>query len=667
LYIYNDLMKNKGFTYRFSIYILVSAILLSGIVILISYFYFRNLMLESNRYRLQFEVSDVLEAVENSMENAAGFTRYLAMDFKEDQLQKNPEKFLSMIFQEQPNTYQIGLITISYNRQSKQQTYINLYRSNGFIIKDTAKFESGNKQINEWLGQFVNNSTPEWSTPFYNTEINSRAVVYLYPFEFYVDGEFIRAALYCSVALDDHLKSLENPKMFKPGFTILLNEKNQVVYHPDSLMTGQNGSSADYRMGKGLHDIGGIIADRTSGLRILNPDYLFTSCSVVAIFWPIKYSNWFIVILVPENLFMSEIRRLTLVLVPLILFIGFVVATVLKFNSAKLISPISFLASNSNEILADTSFNSASVLNDSAVNTSDKNFNLEGISAKYPSSPLKDIEILSLNMEKIKDKLTVYRESSLQNDLDKAKMDKELKMALEIEIGMVPTNFPLIPGRTDFDCFGKLIPSKIVCGDLFDIFLIDDNQLFFSINDTLGKGIPAALYSTMTQIFIRSIANPITRLGKIMESLNNSLSLLHDSEMFATIIIGKLNLITGEFVYCNAGHPHPFILRNDLKNEFLTQSHGIPVGVKRNLHFGESRIVLAPGESIIAFSDGITEQQNDEGDFFGSERLINFVSPLWMCASRDIVSMTLEHLEKFRGRTEVHDDITMITLKYLGK
>lgn len=246
-------------------------------------------------------------------------------------------------------------------------------------------------------------------------------------------------------------------------------------------------------------------------------------------------------------------------------------------------------------------------------------------------------------------------------------MDKELMLAREIEMSMVPTKFPLFPGRNDFNCFGKLIPAKIVGGDLFDIFLLNENHLFISISDTLGKGIPAAMFSVITRTFIRSIANPITRLGKIMESLNDELSLGLESDMFATILLGKLNLITGEFIYCNAGHPHPFILRNDHREEVLTQSHGIPVGVKSNLHFSQSRTVLAPGESLITFTDGVTEEYNEKGEFFGSERLISAVKPFYELSTQSIVNKTLDVFERFRGRAEAHDDTTLVAIKFTGK
>jgi phosphoserine phosphatase RsbU/P len=246
-------------------------------------------------------------------------------------------------------------------------------------------------------------------------------------------------------------------------------------------------------------------------------------------------------------------------------------------------------------------------------------------------------------------------------------MDKEFNLARDIEMGMEQNKFQIFRGRDDFECSGRLIPAKVVGGDLFDVFLLTDHQLFLYLSDSMGKGLPAANHAEMIRSFIRSNANPDARLGKMMETLNSELCLVQKPDMFATIFLGKLDLETGKLIYCNAGHPHPVILRNNNQEEVLTQSHGIPVGVKYNIHYTESRTRLAPGESMIIFTDGVTEQSNSRGEFFGTERLISILNSLQVFSTQDIVNKTLENLESFRGLTDVHDDIALVVLKFLGK
>ncbi len=637
---------------------------MSGILILVCFFNVKDLIFESNRYRLQFEVREVLDDIENTMDNSARFTKDLALDFKEEYLQKDPSEFMTLVFQGQPSTFAFGMLHSTKNYRFRHKSDFSFIRSHGGALRsDTGKFCTSNEKINKWIIQMVDNSTPEWSVPFYNPEIRSRVMIYAYPFDYLLDGKSMHATLFCSVALDNLLKNLNKQTRISSALTILFNEKNQIVYHPDSTETGKNNSSITGYFDNYQCNISNLLTDRISGIQIM-PSKNQKYKTVVAIYWPVKYSNWFIIILVPEYLFMSELKRTTLFVIPIILFIGSVISLLTIYNSIKLFSPISFLANDSRRILADSDFDkdtNSSKTCDQAVRKT-----MWQLAKRYPLSPLGNIEVLSSNMEKIKERLASYRENTLQSSLNQEAMEKELILARDIEMGMVPTNFPLVQGRNDFDCFGRLIPAKIVGGDLFDIFLLDDNQLFISITDTLGKGIPAAMYSVMTRTFIRSIANPITRLGKIMESLNEALSLLRDSDMFATVFLGKLDLKTGEFNYCNAGHPHPIILRNNHHEEMLAHSHGIPLGVKQNLKFSESLTILAPGESVITFTDGITEQGDEKGEFFGVERLISVVNSFRDLPAQEIVDKTIDILEYFKGNNEVHDDITLAALKYLG-
>jgi sigma-B regulation protein RsbU (phosphoserine phosphatase) len=137
--------------------------------------------------------------------------------------------------------------------------------------------------------------------------------------------------------------------------------------------------------------------------------------------------------------------------------------------------------------------------------------------------------------------------------------------------------------------------------------------------------------------------------------------------MFATVLLGKLDLETGEFIYCNAGHPFPFIVKNDSRREeLLAQSQGIPVGIKRNITYSEKKIYLSSGDLLFIFTDGVTDQNDEHGKIFGIERLIATVKHMHDYSAQDIVNKVIESLKHFQGNAEVHDDITLVAIKYFG-
>lgn len=633
-------MRNKNLSYRLSIYFLISETILSVIIILVGYSYLRHSAFESYRYQLQYDEQEVLSDIQNSMNEAVSFTENLATDYIQGLQLKNPKRYLEMVFKVQSNMLAFELVTTAENKHKKRKPDFIFYRSEGMVKSETEKYESIIHQTGEWYKSMLYAIKPEWSAPSYNSQIGSRMITYARPIDFEQDGRMFHATFFCSVSLDRDIDKLKHQKRIKSGFSILLNENNLIVYHPDSTKTGKDVSSLFSCFGGSKLDIRALLKKRVSGSQIIHPKCM-RSKKTVAIYWPVKSSNWFIINVIPESIFMSELKQISLALVLLILLIASITAAAMIYLSIRLVSPLSVLADDSRKIVEDAGFD--------------------------PVHHLNDLEVLSDSMEKMKERLASYRKNTLQNSLDKKEMEKELNLAKDIEMGMVPTKFPLFPDRNDFDCYGRLIPAKIVGGDLFDIFLLDDNQLFISICDTLGKGIPAAMFSVMARTFIRSVANPITRLGKMMEVLNDGLSLGRDSDMFATVLLGKLNLVTGEFIYCNAGHPHPIILRNNHQEEVMTQSHGIPVGVRSNLKFLESTVFLAKGETLITYTDGVTEEYNEAGEFFGLEQLISVIKPLRELPTQDIVNKTLDVLELFRGRAEVHDDTTLVALKFTRK
>jgi sigma-B regulation protein RsbU (phosphoserine phosphatase) len=131
--------------------------------------------------------------------------------------------------------------------------------------------------------------------------------------------------------------------------------------------------------------------------------------------------------------------------------------------------------------------------------------------------------------------------------------------------------------------------------------------------------------------------------------------------------MGRLDLTNGEFAYCNAGHPKPFILRNNKQVEEFETTHGFPIGVRKKQKYVETIVKLQPGETIIAYTDGITEEIDKMGTFFGKERLYSIIQNQNGATPEKLVKEVLRNLDKFRGKKEIYDDTTMIALQYIGQ
>lgn len=150
----------------------------------------------------------------------------------------------------------------------------------------------------------------------------------------------------------------------------------------------------------------------------------------------------------------------------------------------------------------------------------------------------------------------------------KERIESELSIAKEIQMGMVPKTFPPFPGRHDVDLYAILQSAKEVGGDLYDFF-IDSDRLYFIIGDVSGKGVPASLFMAIARSLFRTISHNIDSPSEIITRMNNSISENNESNMFITLIVGILDLQTGKLKLCNAGHNPPALIFPDGSVSFM--------------------------------------------------------------------------------------------------
>jgi len=244
---------------------------------------------------------------------------------------------------------------------------------------------------------------------------------------------------------------------------------------------------------------------------------------------------------------------------------------------------------------------------------------------------------------------------------EKGRIDKELQIANNIQMSMIPKIFPPFPERTDIDVYARLTPAKEVGGDIYD-FYIRDEKLFFCIGDVSGKGVPAALVMAVTHTLFRTLSAHEALPNRILAAINHSLTEGNDSSMFVTLFIGVLDLPTGRLRYSNAGHNAPLII-SDNEEHMLPCDPNVPIGVMENWKFTIQETTIDLYSTIFLYTDGLTEAEDIHQNQFQESRIVAAARKASTQPQKLIEQMTLS-VHQFVGEAEQNDDQTMLAIQY---
>lgn len=276
---------------------------------------------------------------------------------------------------------------------------------------------------------------------------------------------------------------------------------------------------------------------------------------------------------------------------------------------------------------------------------------------------LKDLEI---TIEKSLNEIELYKQAILSREKLIA-FQQELEIATLIQTSILPKTFPAFPQRTEFDIYAKMIPAKEVGGDLYDFFLIDKYRLGIIIGDVSGKGIAAAMMMAVCKTLLKATALNGIPTDNILYEVNNILVNESPTGMFVTVFYGILDTRNGSFEYTNGGHNLPFLISNDGEVKQLENIGGLLLGAIKNVEYQSNIISIKPGESLILYTDGITETFNENNEEFEEEQLIQTLKNKNELNAKEIVNSIISEVQNFSNGNEQSDDITCLVLKYLYK
>jgi len=243
-----------------------------------------------------------------------------------------------------------------------------------------------------------------------------------------------------------------------------------------------------------------------------------------------------------------------------------------------------------------------------------------------------------------------------------ARFEEELNLARQIQRTSLLSEFPQLPG---LEVHAVYRPSKHVGGDFYDVVDAGDGTFLIAIADVSGKGVPAALLSSMLQASLRTQAATATGLGDILHSINMLLYRSSSIRQFATFFLAKVNPTTRTLAFSNAGHNWPVVSRA-LGGHALLERGGTVLGILEGARFEEDRLTLGPGDRLVCYTDGVTEAANASGDQFGEDRLYALIEamPRDLCA-HEITERILSGLALHLGDEEPQDDVTLLVLRSL--
>lgn len=274
-----------------------------------------------------------------------------------------------------------------------------------------------------------------------------------------------------------------------------------------------------------------------------------------------------------------------------------------------------------------------------------------------------NFEDLEITINKTLEEINHVR-TSMEEHHQLLSIQHDLETAREIQLAILPMDFPPFPHRKDFDIYASMMAAREVGGDFYDFFMIDNDRLGFVIGDVSGKGVPAAIFMAVSRTLIRATGLKGIPVDECIEYANHLLCNESASCMFVTVFYGILDIRTGEIQYVNGGHNPPCLIRAEGKLEHVPLTGGTILGFADHEKYRTGSIRLRKGDTIYLYTDGVTEAFNNTGEAYGEARLESWLTGHATDSIQELIKGTISEIQEFSDTVPQSDDITLMAIRY---
>ena len=256
---------------------------------------------------------------------------------------------------------------------------------------------------------------------------------------------------------------------------------------------------------------------------------------------------------------------------------------------------------------------------------------------------------------------TLQQTQVYEQSLEFEHISQELQIAGQIQASFLPNIFPSIDG---WQLAVTLLPARETSGDFFDVIELSDGRLGILVADVADKGVGSALYMALSRTLIRTYAEEYEAEPEVVfYAANNRLLKDARANLFVTAFYGILDPENGSLTYCNAGQNPPLLIRDsDQENIISLQRTGIAIGIEENSTWTTETITIDYGDILVLYTDGIPDAQDEDGDFFNDEPIIEITRTNADNFAHEIQSAIIDAVQEFAGTAPQSDDITLMVL-----
>jgi len=249
------------------------------------------------------------------------------------------------------------------------------------------------------------------------------------------------------------------------------------------------------------------------------------------------------------------------------------------------------------------------------------------------------------------------------NDAVKEQIAGELRVAREIQMGMLPHDFAPVEEAYGVRIGAILEPAREVGGDLYEVLKLADGRVFVAVGDVSGKGIPAALFMAVTTTLLRTMARHCTRTEEILLQVNDALAEQNPRNMFVTLVCLIIDPATGSVTCANAGHPSPVLIRPGAAPQAVLTSTAMLAGVMAGIDVGTVTLVLQPGETLVLYTDGVTEAARLDGAMLEEKGLLQCLGMGVNQEAAETVAHVVAAVHEYSAGCPQSDDLTVLAIR----